>query len=128
MTRTVRHLMPLGQRGAAGASLEDVVGSGAKLLAPTLQLCAKSDDSEWAAPFGRGRGIARSWDAVESRAGPPLLPQPSGGRCTATESSPRCRSALWGPPWTARAAALRALRWRARLGGATSGFSWSAVL
>ena len=40
MTRTVWHLMPLGQRGAAGASLEDVVGSGAKLLAPTLQLCA----------------------------------------------------------------------------------------
>ena len=36
----VWHLMPLGQRGAAGASLEDVVGSGAKLLAPTLQLCA----------------------------------------------------------------------------------------
>ena len=33
-------LEPLGQRGAAGASLEDVVGSGAKLLAPTLQLCA----------------------------------------------------------------------------------------
>ena len=36
----VWHLMPLGQRGAAGASLEDIVGSGAKLLAPTLQLCA----------------------------------------------------------------------------------------
>ena len=100
--------------------------------------CApQSDDSERAAPFGRGRGIVRSWDAVESQAvtsesrvvifsgqtWPPLLPQPSGGRCTATESSPRCRSALWGPPWTARAAALRALRSMARSAGATSGSS-----
>jgi len=59
MTRTVWHLMPLGQRGAAGASLEDVVGSGAKLLAPTLQLCAT------VRRFGEGGSL---WPRTANRA------------------------------------------------------------
>ena len=130
----VWHTMPLGLSEAPPALVWRT--SSDPVLSCSRRPCScapQSNDSERAAPFGRGRGIVRSCDAVESQAATsesrvtvfsrqtwPLRPQPSGGRCTATESSPRCRSALWEPPRTARAAALRALCSRARSGCSTA--------